>query len=177
LSFVGTTFLPLHRCRRVTASALRRQKGASDGHQRQTVGNTISDRITRFGGDSPGRSCSSTQASTLPSVSTGPASSPAAAPRPNWKTSSARRASRPVRSWAATGSLSMRARPRDPPLPLPAGRRGSADLPARGSLGTPRPILAVTVIGPTDSRLKEAILDSAADDSVFTEALAVQVGP
>ena len=48
--------------------------------------------------------------------------------------------------------------------------------PLGGRSERPRPILGVTVIGPADSRLREAILDSAADDTVFSEALAIQLG-
>jgi hypothetical protein len=55
------------------------------------------------------------------------------------------------------------------PLPYPVvslgGRRGRA-----------RPIIGVTVIGPSDSRLLEGLLDSGADDTVFPEALAVDIG-
>lgn len=40
----------------------------------------------------------------------------------------------------------------------------------------PRPIVGVTLIGPKDSRYREGPLDSAADDTVFPERLAGQIG-
>lgn len=40
----------------------------------------------------------------------------------------------------------------------------------------PRPILSVTLIGPSGSRAKDAVLDTAADDTVFPEALAAKIG-
>src|SRR5262245_28474016 len=40
----------------------------------------------------------------------------------------------------------------------------------------PRPIITVTVIGPTNSRARDAILDTAADDTVFPEELAAKIG-
>src|SRR5437870_5252793 len=40
----------------------------------------------------------------------------------------------------------------------------------------PRPLIPVSVIGPTSSRLKVAHLDTAADDTVFAEVVASQIG-
>jgi hypothetical protein len=40
----------------------------------------------------------------------------------------------------------------------------------------PRPIIGVTIIGPTNSRLLEGRLDTAADDTVFPEAIAAKIG-
>ena len=40
----------------------------------------------------------------------------------------------------------------------------------------PRPIIPTTVIGPTDSRVVQALLDTAADDTVFPESLAALLG-
>ena len=53
---------------------------------------------------------------------------------------------------------------------------GHPIFPLGGRSVRPRPILGVTVIGPTDSRLRDAVLDSAADDTVFAESLAAQIG-
>lgn len=40
----------------------------------------------------------------------------------------------------------------------------------------PRPIIGVTVVGPSDSRLQEGLLDTGSDDTVFPESLAVLLG-
>ena len=40
----------------------------------------------------------------------------------------------------------------------------------------PRPILLVTVIGPTDTRVREALLDTGSDDTVFPAQLAAEIG-
>jgi hypothetical protein len=40
----------------------------------------------------------------------------------------------------------------------------------------PRPIVAVTVVGPTDSRVRDALLDTGSDDTVFPEELASKIG-
>ena len=40
----------------------------------------------------------------------------------------------------------------------------------------PRPILGVTLIGPSDSRLREGLLDSGADDTIFPQSLATLLG-
>jgi hypothetical protein len=40
----------------------------------------------------------------------------------------------------------------------------------------PRPLVAVTLIGPSQSRAKDALLDTGADDTVFHESLAAQIG-
>ena len=44
------------------------------------------------------------------------------------------------------------------------------------SMGTTSPILSVTLIGPSDSRLREGLLDSGADDTIFPESLAALLG-
>jgi hypothetical protein len=40
----------------------------------------------------------------------------------------------------------------------------------------PRPIISVTIIGPNDSRLREGLLDTGSDDTVFPEHLAATLG-
>ena len=40
----------------------------------------------------------------------------------------------------------------------------------------PRPIIGVTLVGPADSRLKEAAVDPAADETIFPERHAAQIG-
>lgn len=49
-------------------------------------------------------------------------------------------------------------------------------IPLGGRWVRPRTVLPVTLIGPTDSRLIEAVLDTAADDTVFPEDLAAKIG-
>ena len=49
-------------------------------------------------------------------------------------------------------------------------------LPLGGRRVRPRPVIAVTVIGPSDTRLRLGILDTAADDTVFPESLAAVIG-
>jgi hypothetical protein len=53
---------------------------------------------------------------------------------------------------------------------------GHAVLPLGGRWVRPRPLVAVTVLGPAHSRAKDALLDSAADDTVFSKALAAHLG-
>jgi hypothetical protein len=53
---------------------------------------------------------------------------------------------------------------------------GHSVLPLSGRWVRPRPIIGVTMIGPTDSRARDAVLDTAADDTVFPEELAVKIG-
>jgi hypothetical protein len=55
-------------------------------------------------------------------------------------------------------------------------RVGRAVLPLGGRSVRPRPVIAVTLIGPTNSRLVEALLDTGADDTVFPEVLALKLG-
>jgi hypothetical protein len=45
-----------------------------------------------------------------------------------------------------------------------------------GRFVRPRPLVQVTVIGPTGSNVEDAILDTGADDSVFSERLANAIG-
>jgi hypothetical protein len=40
----------------------------------------------------------------------------------------------------------------------------------------PRPVLPLSVIGPTDTRVVQGLLDTGADHTVFSEALARQIG-
>jgi predicted aspartyl protease len=40
----------------------------------------------------------------------------------------------------------------------------------------PRPVVGITVIGPTDSRYVHGLLDTGADDTLFPEALAQKIG-
>jgi hypothetical protein len=40
----------------------------------------------------------------------------------------------------------------------------------------PRPLISVTVIGPTDSRLRLGLLDTGGDDTLFPESLAATLG-
>lgn len=49
-------------------------------------------------------------------------------------------------------------------------------IPLGGRTVRPRPVIAVTIAGPTGSRSQEAILDTASDDTVFPDALAAQIG-
>jgi hypothetical protein len=51
------------------------------------------------------------------------------------------------------------------PLPTLAGRQDR-----------PRPLISVTVIGPSDSRLVSGLLDTGADDTLFPDALAASLG-
>jgi hypothetical protein len=45
-----------------------------------------------------------------------------------------------------------------------------------GSIIRPRPVIAVTLLGPTNARLLEAHLDTGSDDTVFPERIAQQLG-
>ena len=49
-------------------------------------------------------------------------------------------------------------------------------VPLGGRWVRPRPIIDVTLIGPTDSRLTNALLDTGADDTLFTEDWAAKIG-
>jgi hypothetical protein len=49
-------------------------------------------------------------------------------------------------------------------------------IPLGGRTVRPRPVIAVTVVGPAGSRIREAILDTASDDTVFSDSLAAQIG-
>jgi hypothetical protein len=48
--------------------------------------------------------------------------------------------------------------------------------PLGGRTVRPRPLVNILVIGPTDSRLRPALLDSGADDTIFPETLATDIG-
>ena len=49
-------------------------------------------------------------------------------------------------------------------------------VPLGGRRERPRPIVGVTLIGPLDARLRDAVVDPAADDTLFPASLAAQVG-
>lgn len=49
-------------------------------------------------------------------------------------------------------------------------------VPLSGRSVRPRPLIPVTVVGPTDSKLVIGILDTGADDTVFEERVALAVG-
>ncbi len=49
-------------------------------------------------------------------------------------------------------------------------------LPLGGRWVRPRPLVAVTLVGPAQSRLRMALLDTGADDTVFPESLAPVLG-
>jgi hypothetical protein len=53
---------------------------------------------------------------------------------------------------------------------------GGVVIPLDGRTVRPRPVIAVTIVGPGGSRIREAILDTASDDTVFPESLAAQIG-
>src|SRR5437879_13082567 len=53
---------------------------------------------------------------------------------------------------------------------------GHPVVPLGGRFVRPRPILAVTRMGPTSSRAQDPLLDCGADDTVFPEDLATLVG-
>ncbi len=53
---------------------------------------------------------------------------------------------------------------------------GHSVVPLGGRWVRPRPIVAVSIFGPMSSRVRDAILDTAADDTVFRETLAMQIG-
>lgn len=55
--------------------------------------------------------------------------------------------------------------------------RGRSPLPSLGgSLLRPRPVIAVRVTGPTQTRLLDGLLDTGSDETVFEEALAAALG-
>lgn len=45
-----------------------------------------------------------------------------------------------------------------------------------GRFVRPRPLITVTLIGPTGSSAREALLDTGADDTVFGESVAAKIG-
>jgi hypothetical protein len=45
-----------------------------------------------------------------------------------------------------------------------------------GAVIVPRPILAVNIVGPSGSRLRDGLLDTGADETIFDPSLAVLVG-
>ncbi len=54
--------------------------------------------------------------------------------------------------------------------------RSAPVVPLGGRWSRPRPIIDVTILGPSDSRLLDALLDSGADDTVFPERVASVLG-
>lgn len=62
---------------------------------------------------------------------------------------------------------------RYPYQPIPVGH---AVVSLGGRWVRPRPLIAVTIFGPTGSRARDAVLDTAADDTVFSEILAARIG-
>ena len=62
---------------------------------------------------------------------------------------------------------------RVPYMPVPA-RRPIPSL--GGALVRQRPIMAVRLSGPADTKLRDGLLDSGADDTVFSESLATLLG-
>ncbi len=56
-----------------------------------------------------------------------------------------------------------------PAVPVPVWSLG-------GRFGRPRPVIPVTVIGPTGTAVRDALLDTGADDSVFPEDVAAVIG-
>jgi hypothetical protein len=49
-------------------------------------------------------------------------------------------------------------------------------IPLGGRWVRPRPLISVTLIGPTDSRLRLGLLDTGADDTLFPDSLAAVLG-
>ncbi len=49
-------------------------------------------------------------------------------------------------------------------------------LPLGGRFVRPRPLIPVTLIGPTNSYLRSALLDTGADDTVFPQSVATRIG-
>src|SRR5262249_44049052 len=45
-----------------------------------------------------------------------------------------------------------------------------------GRFVRPRPLVSVTLIGPSGSRARDALLDTGSDDTVFSEEVAVKIG-
>jgi hypothetical protein len=65
--------------------------------------------------------------------------------------------------------MSLRYRYKLLPVPQPVVSLG-------GRFSRPRPLIPVTVVGPADSALLEAALDTAADDTIFSEDVARLIG-
>ncbi len=65
--------------------------------------------------------------------------------------------------------MSLRFRYRLQPIPVPATSLG-------GRFVRPRPLVTVSLIGPTGSQAVEALLDTGADDTVFHENIAMAIG-
>src|SRR6266404_710778 len=53
---------------------------------------------------------------------------------------------------------------------------GHAVVPLGGRWVRPRPLVAITILGPNASRARDVILDIAADDTIFSDILAAQIG-
>jgi hypothetical protein len=54
--------------------------------------------------------------------------------------------------------------------------RPSPSISLNGRLDQPRPIIPVTLIGPSNSRLRTAHIDTASDESFFPEDVAIYIG-
>ena len=61
-------------------------------------------------------------------------------------------------------------------FPYRVGRSPRPVLTLGGRAGRPRPLLDVTLIGPTASIVRSALLDTGADDTIFPEAEAALLG-
>jgi hypothetical protein len=58
-------------------------------------------------------------------------------------------------------------------------RRGRSPRPVvslGGRTGRPRPLIDATLVGPTGSKIVTALLDSGADDTVFSDQVALSIG-
>jgi hypothetical protein len=53
---------------------------------------------------------------------------------------------------------------------------GHAVVPLGGRWARPRAVVGVTIVGPTGSRARDAVLDTAADDTIFSEFVAATIG-
>src|SRR4051812_22442151 len=60
--------------------------------------------------------------------------------------------------------------------PYVVGRASSPQPSLGGSLWRPRPILAVRITGPGGSVLRDGVLDTGADDSIFPDWIAGAIG-
>src|SRR5262245_43871764 len=48
--------------------------------------------------------------------------------------------------------------------------------PLGGRIGRPRPVIPISVIGPTGTWLDDGLLDTGSDDTIFPESVAAKVG-
>src|SRR5437870_2525714 len=61
-------------------------------------------------------------------------------------------------------------------FPYRQGRSPGPVIPLGGRTTRPRPLIDVTLIGPAGSKIVMGLLDSGADDTVFSEQVALSVG-